>query len=51
MTIYLAPLVMLIGAFVYILTTNSKAQELGRAMFWCGLLITLSEFSGHFRLL
>lgn len=34
-------LVALIGMVVYILAANGKAQELGRLMFACGLLVTL----------
>jgi hypothetical protein len=34
-------LVCLIGAFVFILSTNSKAVRLGEIMFFCGLLAIL----------
>lgn len=34
-------LVALVGLVVYVLASNGKAQEVGRAMLWCGLAVTL----------
>jgi len=31
----------LIGVLVYALSSNAKAQEIGRALMWCGFLVTL----------
>jgi len=48
MIIAYAPiLVCLIGLLVYVLATNAKVVECGRAAFWCGLLVTLLVFSTH----
>ena len=44
--IYLPLLIAIIGAFVYALGTNAKAAELGRCMFWCGLLAWLMRWPG-----
>lgn len=44
MLIYLDLLIALIGMLVYILAANPKAQELGREMFWVGLLAFLLCF-------
>jgi hypothetical protein len=44
--IYVAPLVCLIGALVYGLSSNAKVVELGRLAFACGLLATLLLLSG-----
>jgi Na+/phosphate symporter len=41
MIIYIPFLIAIIGLLVYVLATNPKAQELGRIMFFCGLLATL----------
>jgi Na+/phosphate symporter len=42
MTIVLFPiLVCLIGLAMYVFMSNPKAQELGRIMFFCGLLVVL----------
>lgn len=42
MLIAIVPLVVaIIGALVYALASNAKAVELGRALFWCGVLVTL----------
>jgi Na+/phosphate symporter len=46
MTIYLAPLTMLVGALVYGFAGNSKLQEIGRISFAFGLLVTLMEAGG-----
>lgn len=39
-------LVAIIGALVYGLASNPKAAELGRCMFWTGLLVTLWHLGG-----
>jgi Na+/phosphate symporter len=46
MTIYLAPLVMVIGALVWFFAGNAKVAEMGRIMFAFGLLVTLSSLGG-----
>jgi Na+/phosphate symporter len=45
-TIYLAPLAMLVGLLMYGFAGNSKLQEIGRITFAFGLLVTLMEFAG-----
>jgi len=37
----LPALVALVGLVVYVLASNGKAQEIGRLMFACGLLVTM----------
>jgi hypothetical protein len=44
-------LVCLVGAFVFILSTNGKAVELGKIMFFCGLLAVLLAFPDAVKLL
>jgi len=46
MTIYLSLIIALIGMVVYVISTNAKAQELGRLAFACGLLAFLLAFPG-----
>jgi Na+/phosphate symporter len=46
-TLYASALVCIVGAFVYILSTNGKAVELGRIAFFCGLLVALMTLAGH----
>ena len=41
MAIYFSLLVALLGALMFILSTNGKLQELGRIAFGCGLLAFL----------
>jgi len=42
MTLVLIPiLVMLVGLCMYVFMSNTKAQEIGRIMFFCGLLVVL----------
>jgi len=41
MIIYLPLLVALIGVLMYALCTNPKLSEIGRIMFWTGLLAFL----------
>lgn len=45
MTIYLAPLVALVGAVIFSTTKSGELKELGRAGWWVGLLVTLLQFS------
>jgi len=38
--------IMILGLLIYILVSNAKAQEVGRIMFFCGLLsIVLNQHS------
>lgn len=41
----LALLVAIIGAFLYIAASNPKVAELGKIMFFCGLLAFLMRFA------
>jgi len=41
MIIFLPLLIALIGVLMYALCTNPKLQEIGRIMFWTGLLAFL----------
>jgi len=46
MTIYLSLLVAIVGGLAYLLiTTNTKAAELGKIMFGAGLLAFLLQFT------
>lgn len=45
MLIYVPLLIALIGLLVYVLA-NNKAQELGRIMFLCGVMVTCYQFAG-----
>lgn len=47
MIAYIAALIALAGLLVYLLSANPKAQELGRIMFFCGLLVTTFALGGH----
>lgn len=47
MTIYLAPLVALLGLLTYAFAP-AKPAELGRLAFAAGLLVSLLEFSGKY---
>jgi hypothetical protein len=43
MLIAIIPLVALVaGILMYALAQNAKIVEIGRAMMWCGLLVTLA---------
>jgi Na+/phosphate symporter len=44
MTIFVSLLVALIGVLMYALSTNPKLNEIGRMMFWTGLLAFLLRF-------
>jgi len=48
MTIYLSLAVSLVGVFVYALSSNGKAQELGRLAYGAGLLAFLLQAAPHF---
>jgi hypothetical protein len=41
MTIVFSLLIALIGLLMYVLCANTKLQEIGRIMFWTGLLAFL----------
>jgi hypothetical protein len=41
MTIYFSLLISVIGLLMYVLAANPKVQEVGRIMFWTGLLAFL----------
>lgn len=45
MTIFLSLLVALVGVLMYALSTNGKVAEIGRIMFFSGLLVFLLQFS------
>lgn len=46
MIIAISLLVALVGVLMYALSTNGKLVEIGRIMFWTGLLAFLLRFSG-----
>ena len=46
MIIYLSLLIALIGCLMYALCVNPKLAEIGRMMFWCGLLAFLMTVPG-----
>jgi hypothetical protein len=41
LTILLPLLVCVAGLLLYVLASNPKLQEIGRAMLWCGLLAVM----------
>ena len=46
MVIAIAPLlVAIIGLLIYVLASNSKVVEIGRALMWCGFLVTLFAYA------
>lgn len=47
MTIYLAPLVLIVGLLAYGFSPSAKIQQLGLYAFAVALLVTLQEFAGH----
>lgn len=48
MLIAIVPLIVaILGAFLYVLASNTKAIEIGRALMWCGLLVTLFVVAKH----
>lgn len=46
MIIYFSLLVALVGVLMYALSTNGKLVEIGRIMFWTGLLSFLLDLPG-----
>lgn len=47
MIIYIAPLVAVIGLVLYFaVKSNAEVKEVGRIMFFCGLLVFLMMLSG-----
>lgn len=40
-------LIALVGLLVYLLSANPRAQEIGRLMFACGLLVACLMLSGR----
>jgi len=46
MMIYFNLLVAIIGVLIYVVSSNAKIGELGRVMFWTGLLTFLLQFGG-----
>ncbi len=44
---WLALVVALLGLVLYMVATNAKAAELGRIMFFAGLLVTLFGLARH----
>ena len=47
MIIFLPLLIAIVGLLMYALSANGKVQEIGRIMFWVGLLAFLLDFPGH----
>jgi Na+/phosphate symporter len=45
MTITVPALAALIGVLLYALSANGKVQEIGRILFFCGLLVALLAFT------
>jgi Na+/phosphate symporter len=45
-TLYLAPLLSLVGVLMYALAGNTKLQEIGRIMFAMALLASLLAWGG-----
>lgn len=39
--------VALLGLILYLLTSNPKGTEVGRILFWVGLLVGLLRFAGQ----
>ncbi len=50
MTIYLAPLVCIVGGLTYCFSGHPKLVELGRITFFAGLLATLLAYGGRLHL-
>jgi len=48
MSIAWIPLIVcLVGLLIAVLSDNGKVVEIGKAMFWTGLLVTLFVLSSH----
>lgn len=46
-TIFVPLLVCIVGALLFALSSSATLREIGRAMLWCGLLVSLFTVSGH----
>jgi len=46
-TLAIAAVVALVGLVVYVLASNAKAQEIGRILFFAGVLALLLLFGGR----
>lgn len=44
---FLSIAIAIIGVIMYAIATNPKAMEIGRIMFFCGLLAFLLNFGQH----
>ena len=40
-------LIAIIGVLAYALSSNAKVSEIGRILFFCGILVTIWALSGH----
>jgi hypothetical protein len=40
-------LVAIAGLLIYVLANNAKVVEVGRALMWCGILVTLFASANH----
>lgn len=47
LAILLPVLAAVVGVLVYALATNAKVVEIGRALLWCGLLVSLLVCAEH----
>jgi Na+/phosphate symporter len=47
LTIIVPLLVCIAGILLYVLASNPKLQEIGRAMMWTGMLVSLMVVGGH----
>jgi len=37
----------IVGVLIYVLASNAKVAEVGRALFWTGTLVTLMASANH----
>lgn len=48
MIIAIIPLLaVIVGLLVYVLASNAKTVEVGRALMWCGILVSLMANASH----
>jgi Na+/phosphate symporter len=47
MVIYIPLIVSVVGLLMYALSKDAKVSQIGRDMFWVGLLAFLLGYSGH----
>jgi Na+/phosphate symporter len=47
MVVYIPLIVSIVGLLLYALSTNAKVSQIGRDMFWVGLLAFLLDYFGH----